>query len=479
MAIQKFLGWAPDGDPTTPGIVTDCEMLEPSIRGMKAAPSAAVTDLPALSAACTGAALVRKLDGTRRLIAGTATGLFEAGSGSWADVSAATYTGSTWEFAQFGDVTIAVNGADDPQTSSSGTFAAATAIPSASLIAVSSGFVMVANVADASYAHPDGWWCSALYDYTDWTPAIATQSARGRLLDTPGAITALKPLGDVLVAFKERSMYVGQYVGPDVIWAWSAVPGDVGSASSRGVVSDGTALYFWGGDDFYRFDGSRPQPIGEAVKRWFAENSDPQYLYLMAGSYDRAQGVIRWHFVPASGTTPTKCIVLNPKTGQWGRADRSIEALVDYVSGGFTYDSGPWVSPLTYDTIGTLPSYDSPFWLARSEFPAIFDTTHTLRSLSGVAGSSSLTTGDIGDDDTYSLLRRVRPRYSTSPASASLTAYYKQGAGDDLTTGDTVSADDGKFDVLQSARWHRVKFAWTGAVEVSGMTADLQAEGER
>jgi hypothetical protein len=90
-----------------------------------------------------------------------------------------------------------------------------------------------------------------------------------------------------------------------------------------------------------------------------------------------------------------------------------------------------------------------------------------------------LTTGDFGDDDRYSLLRRVRPRYADAPDSASMTAYYKQDAGDAVTTGETVDANDGKFDVLQSARWHRVKFEFTGDVETTGYTADLVPEGER
>jgi len=32
-------------------------------------------------------------------------------------------------------------------------------------------------------------------------------------------------------------MYVGQYVGPDVIWAWQQVPGDVGAFSQGSVAS--------------------------------------------------------------------------------------------------------------------------------------------------------------------------------------------------------------------------------------------------
>lgn len=478
MAIQPFLGWAPDADATTPGILVDVEMMEPSQRGMKAAPSAVVTDLPALASACLGAALVTKLDGTKRLFAGTADKLFEAGSGAWTDRSAAAYaTGDgRWEFRQFGDVTIAVNGADDPQVSTSGAFAALAAMPVAKFVETCSGFVVAANIVDVAYPHADGWWCSALYDHTNWTPAIATQSAQARLLDTPGPITAFKALGGILVAFKERSMYVGQYVGPDVIWAWQQVPGDVGAFSQGSVVSDGSRLYWWGGDDFYSFDGSRPVPMRAPVKRWFQSNAIPAYMYKLLGNFDRINGLVRWYFV-GTGTEPTRCIVFNVQSGRWGRADRAVEALVDYVSAQITYDAPGALAGITYDSV-LSQSYDSPFWLARSQLPAIIDDTHTLRSLSGVAGSSSLTTWDIGDDDTYSLLRRVRARYAQSPTSASLTAYYRD-TGDALTQGETTSADDGKFDVLQSARWHRLRLSFTGDTEIVGINADVQPDGNR
>lgn len=482
MAIQKYAGYAPDADPTLPGIITDCEMMEPSLRGMKSAPSAASTDLTALSAKCQGAALVTKLDGSKRLFAATQTKIYEAGSATWNDRSGGTYVGSSeafWQFRQFGNVTIAQNGVDEPQESTTTTFAALTAMPIAKHIETVSGFVMCANITDASYPHADGWWCSALYDYTSWTPSIATQSAQGRLLDTPGPINALRAIGGDVVAFKDRSMYLGRYVGPDVIWAWQQVPGNVGASSQQSVVSDGTALYWWGGDDFYRFDGSRPVPIGEAVKRWFARNVSQQYMYKMLGDYDRERGLVRWYFVKAGDTEPASCIVYSPRTGQWGRADRAIEATVEYVSAAITFDSPGILAGLTFDDTTYTQSFDSPFWLASSESLAIFNTSHVLQTLTGVSGASSITSGDFGDDDSYSLLRRVRPRYSTSPASASMTNYFKNDSGGSLSTDQTVSADDGKFDVLQSARWHRVKFDYTGDVETSGFNADVQPEGSR
>ncbi len=480
--LTKLVGWMPDADPFAPGVIADCEMMEPSIRGMKAAASAASTGVAALASDCRGAALVTKLDGTQRLLAATQSRIYQANATAWVDYSAATYTGSTdsrWEFRQFGDVTIAVNGVDDPQTATAATFATLTAMPVAKLVETVAGFVMVANISDASYAYADGWWCSALLDETNWTPDVATQSARSRLTETPGEITALRSLGGDVVAFKASSMYVGRYVGTPIIWQWQRVPGDVGAASQQGIVSDGAALFWWGGDDFYRFDGSRPQPIGEAVRRWFAAEASQAYLYKMLGQYDRARSLARWYFVPNGSSTPTRCIVFNTRTGAWGRADRDVQAIVEYVSSAITYDAAGALAAATYNSTSFPQSYNSPLWTASTEIPAVFNGSNVLQTLSGVAGASSLTTGEIGDDDRYLVMRKVRLRYSDDPASASMTHHYASNPGGAYTTGTTSSIDDGKFDVLSSARWHRLRWDFTGDVEVTGYAVDVVPQGTR
>jgi hypothetical protein len=83
--LTRITGWMPDADPFAPGVIADCSMMEPSVRGMKAASSAADTPLAALAAECRGAALVTRLDGTKRLLAGTRTRIYEAATTVWTD----------------------------------------------------------------------------------------------------------------------------------------------------------------------------------------------------------------------------------------------------------------------------------------------------------------------------------------------------------------------------------------------------------
>jgi hypothetical protein len=132
-------------------------------------------------------------------------------------------------------------------------------------------------------------------------------------------------------------------------------------------------------------------------------------------------------------------------------------------------------------TIDGLSSYsfDSQFWLAGGRVLAAVNTSHQLQNLSGVAGSSGFTTGDAGDDDTVSLLSKIRVRFAPgyTPTTASVQTFNKMTEGAGLTNGASGSINDGKFDVLQSARYHRAAFTFTGDVRVLAIGAQLSPQG--
>src|SRR5512138_1408784 len=110
--MNPLVGFAPDRDPTEPGVITDCTQLIPSEKGMVAAPSAVDANADVLVADCRGAVVLKNTAGVRRTIAGTQSKLYELSGTSWADVSTGTYTGSSenrWSFAQFGDAGLAAN----------------------------------------------------------------------------------------------------------------------------------------------------------------------------------------------------------------------------------------------------------------------------------------------------------------------------------------------------------------------------------
>lgn len=483
-----LLGFAPDAPTTTPGILLDCTNFIPYESGMKAAPSAVVYSA-ALALECRGAASVTKLDNSRRVFAGTAADMYELSGTTWNDVSrVANYTlgaETEWSFAQFGDTSVASNIDTVIQTSSSGAFADQATAPQAkivvSVLSSGGGFVFGFNTIDATYGtSPDRWWCCALNNVTLWTPSVTTQATTGRLLGSEGPITAAIRLGsDRVVAFKDDAIYVGSYAGPPTVWAWTEIP-NIGCAGMRAVADLGTSLFVVGLDDMYLFDGARPAPLADnACKVWFNENCSGTYRHRTIVTYDRPNSRVFVFFVSAASSTGARdrCLVYHLKTGQWGRADRSVEAAMMFTQPTLTFDADS----------GTFDAATGVFDEATvgSELMAVFNTSHELATLSGSPAASDFTLHDIGDDDKVTRLTEARLRYMTQPDSASMSAFSSMATGGGVTSGalqtahDTPSDGNNRFPLRQTARWHRLKFSFTGNCEVGGYRVPLQEAGKR
>jgi hypothetical protein len=483
---MRLTGYAPDQDPTTPGIVVDCANTVPSFRGMAGAPGPITGALPALAAACKGAAVTRKLDDTTRMFAGTTTKLYEAGATSWTDrsrVSAyAVPSGYRWSFAQFGDVSLAINKSDYLQSiSTASTFADITAAPKASIIESVGQFVLAFDTSESTYGDsPDRWWCSASGDYTDWTPSVATESATGRLISSPGPIRAARRFGEQIAVYKGRGMYLGTYQGAPEVWRFDEVPCTIGAVSQEAVADIGTVAYpmhiFMGFDDFYVFDGSRPTPIGVGwVKDKVFTEVDFTTIRLSCSTHDPVNSRIYFHY-PVSGSLD-RCVVYNYRTKQWGRDDRLVECALSYSTPGVTYDG---LGSL-YSTYADIPqlTYNSLFLSTGASVPAIFNGSHVLQSLTGATGTSSITIGDMGEEEAFSTITRVRPLFLTAPDSSAMTNFYRENLGDTLTTDQTTPYGDGKYDVMRSCRWHRVTLSFVGNWEMGSLNVYATQEGEQ
>jgi hypothetical protein len=485
-----LVGYAPDLPQTTPGVLVDCTNMVPTIRGMKGAPDVQAPSgiSGALAAACQGAASLRKLDDSVRVIAGTGAKLYEIAGGVWDDVTRASggdYTLGTdvrWRFAQFGDVSLAAAKSETLQASSSGAFANISGAPKAGVVEVVGQFVFLGNTNEGTFGDsPNRVWWSAKGDHTDWTPAIATECATLQITSTPGKIRAIKRFGPHVVIYKLNSIYLGMYQGQPSIWNFDReISSQVGALSAEAVADVGTPEeprhIFMGFDDFYEFNGGRPRPIGQGwVKETVFRELNKTYMERAIALHDRANSIVYFFYPSGSNLNPDKCVVYNYKTQRWGRADRSVEAAFEYISVGISYDDlGSLYS--TYDDLPNI-SYDSTIWTAGYPIPAVFDSSHNLKSLDGPSSSSGFVLGDLGADEMFSTITRVRPRFITAPSSGSMVHRYRNNLGDQLVTGATTSLVNGKFDVKRSARWHRPEFSWTNDVELGVMDFTVSNDG--
>jgi hypothetical protein len=292
-------------------------------------------------------------------------------------------------------------------------------------------------------------------------------------VDTPGRITAGAALGNACVAYKATSMYVGRYVGPPLIWSWERVPGEIGCAGPECVVQLDTKHFFVGPSDFYVFDGTVPQPIGQDVREWFFQNLNLPYRANIVGVSDVARSLVYWYYPSINSPTGAldSVLIYNTQTGKWGKRGLSVQVPVLYVSGAITYDTlGSLYA--TYDDLPTT-AYDSPFWLADQTVPGVFQA-NTLYSVTGTPGASWLKTGDFGDLTQWSFLSRVSPRYRITPTTGTATNYYRATTGGTHVTDATANLNRSRFDFRRSARYHAIRMDHTGKWAVDGLDVDLK-----
>ena len=478
--MTPLIGFTPDAEPTTPGCVPDCNNFIPYEAGMKSAPALVSPGLSALASDSRGAAIIRTLSGTSRLFSGTSSDIYEASGTTWNSVGSGYSLGSDdrWQFVGFGDSVLAVNSATNIVRSTGAGFSAVAGAPKAKCIVSTRGFVLIFATNEASYGDsPDRWWCSEYLNETGWTPALSTQCTTGRLVEGSGGITAAVRFGSDVVVYKQRAMFLGNYVGTPEVWRFTGVSYDVGCVGPEAAADTNIGHIFVGTDSIYHFDGTRAVPIATGqVRQWWLDNSSSQYRYRTKLLWDRDNSLV-WIFFPSSNSTGTcdDCIVFHTGTSQWGRVQQSVEAAVNYVSSAITYDTGP---AYTYDA-GPSISFDSPFWLSSKTSPAVIDTTHTIKTFTGVSGSWYFESGDYGDETQWSYCNDLRVRFAQKPSTITCTPKKRNTSGDSLVTGSAVSHDGSKFPLRQTSRFHRFRVDGSGAAKVTGIAPTFTDAGTR
>lgn len=484
--MTPLIGFTPDADPTTQGIVIDCVNAIPTLKGMAGGPAQtlAVAGLAALAAECRGAAVTVSTSGVKRIFAATQTKIYELTSSTWTDVSrAGNYTGSTENrvfFAQFGNAALAVNSTELLQATTAGAFADVAGTTKARIIVSAANFVLLFNTNDATFGvQPDRWYNSAYQDHTGWTVGT-NQCNTGRLIGEGGEISAACRLGEYVVAYKSNAVFLGTYVGAPVVWQWTQIPGDVGCIGPEAVTDLGGMQAFIGLDNLWLFDGTRPIPIASGtVRQFFFNDSDPTYRYRSIVKFDRQNNVV-WFFYPAAGSTTGACnsaLVYHLITKQWGRSNQSIEAAVNFVTPGLTIN-GLDAFAATIDALPNIP-FDSQSWQSSGRNLAVFSTSHTLNSLTGTSTGGSMTLADVGDDAAISYASGSRLRFVTPPTSSTVSGSTKKSLDGALTVASSGTYADGKFDIRQSGRWHRLTYTMVGPFEATASDLILDEAGQR
>lgn len=471
-----FIGFAPDVDPTLPGVCTQMDGAIPTERGFRAMP---------------------KLDRTDRYNEFTAgystvpTQVYFAGGFRYVHVdtnlyvhSASTipqdvrpYTlvaGSPISFTQLGSAVIMTNGYNTiaAAASAGGTFSAITGGPTTQkLLATASRFVLAFDGIDI-------WRCSARDNHLSWTANPATLAAFGQIPETyDDLIRAATTMGDDVIVLKEMTAFRGRFEkGNSEVWDWRKIALNVGAHHNNGAVPYKQGILILSDEGLFFWDGSNlTNLMDERLAGWYRKRvvqTELRNRIVVDELRDLIWVRVTLYDSDELTTYAIKVLVVDPKTRRWG-----VWSGTEGVS---SISQGPTFYPGNYTGSAILSrSTVQNVWLIPGVAP------YTPREVAGpatAAAVATISTGDFGHPFRDVELTRVSPKFLMAPTGTLplVTGLYRNNLDESLsTTAPIARATDGHFDVHQNARWHRLKFTLYGDWEMTGYAPEMTQAGMR
>jgi hypothetical protein len=399
-----------------------------SSRSYRPFPALAAYSTTPLSGRAQGAFYTRASDGTARQFAGDATKLYLLTSTAWGNVSGGAYACAAddfWDFAQFGPLAIAVDGADTPQklnvdSASSFSNLGGTPPAGARFIEIMGDFVVMAKFPTAKTRVRWG----GINDAESWTISAATQADQQDIPDG-GFITGMIGYEYGGLIFQERAIRRMDYEGSPVIFRFKKLAEGIGATIEGSVAGFGDRAFFVHRSGFFMVVGAAELvPIGaEKVDRFFWSDIDTTYLNRVTAAVDPVNKIYGISYVGAGSgsTSPNRLLVFHWDTGRWSRAQPGDHEMI--YSGasqqGYTLDSLDGLS----GSVDALPfSLDSAVWtgVARPLF-AGFNTAHNLGYFNGSNLAATVDTTEaqlVGGQ--RALLRSLRPMVDGGLPSVSI-----------------------------------------------------------
>src|SRR5262245_46760967 len=369
----------------------------------------------ALSAPCRGFFYARKTDGSIAVFAGTSTKLFRLGNTdlSWTDVSksGAAYTAlpssDHWQFAQFGNLVIAVQANTAPQVfdlSSSLAFADLGGSPlQARYIAIVGRFVVLSGLLTTPYRIQ---W-SGLNAVTTWTPGTSSSDFQ----DLPdGGIVRGVAGGEYGVIFQETAMRRMIFVpGSPVIFNIERITEDKGLMAPYSLIRAGDKIFFLAPQGFQGMVATgAPAPIGkERFDRTFFADFDSGSIQLIIGAADPAQTRVYWAYKSSSGITGQfdKVLCYDYALDRASTIAMRGEYLASLARPGLTLENLDSISP----SLDALPfSLDDVSTAALSKLSAV-STAHKLGFFTGANLEATLDTSEQAMDGRRVRVKGFRP----------------------------------------------------------------------
>lgn len=326
---------------------------------------------------------------------------------------------------------------------------------------------------------------AAGYDGTDGLVA--------QLLDTPGAIVAMREIGNLQgVVYKTDAIYVASAGVENPIELSLKKAGTPGPVSERAVVvaSDGLQYYLARDGNVMVFDGIEPRPLGRHIQRYVLDTWDIDTSYKAHGIYDDENRELVFFYATIGRAEPDRFIKIRlddaslwPNTFTDLRITAAIKASLP---GGTTI--GQLVGDIGSQTL-TLGEYDAlgQSFLFGEVGGQCLRESGTLDNAGAIPAFFETGSSDLGDPLRFKSVRYVDHLFSTSAADQTVSVtLLKSDYGEDMVSDSARTLNVGaggpyrthhRFPSRSYAM--RVEASATEAIEWQGATIVYATQGRR
>lgn len=495
--IDISKGWQPDflrfGMPKG-GLIT-CKNLIPFDEYYEMARGKAIYSTNAVAGTPLSAQEFMASDGTRYLIAGTATKLYRLETDrTFTDVTklSTTYgnTSTRWYFAKYGQWVIATNFVDVPQVLKG--FTTANFVDLGGSPPIAKFCILYKNQLIFGYTNESGtitpnrlaW--SGRENVESYGSNLATGADSTVLEDVDGKMTGLIHLGNNFGVYHEHSISLGYYEIPLGIKFIQNRVSNIGAIEGS-IIPVGNNAFSFDEKDFHFFDGANATAIGLGVKRTILYSVDLTNLHRITTAVDLRNGILFWSFPSTSADpsgTPDTIIAYNWRNPRFTKIEVNHECIFNVYRAVATIDS----IDVDYPTIDDCNfPYDSNLWQATT-FVACLDTDGKVKLFSGAALGSEIESAEIYSankdgvpDGNVLAVHRICPKVQKADASSiNISIGSRFTPADELSYSSTTTVgSNGYADIRASGKYLTCRMTAGNHNGIYGLYAEGRKAGKR
>lgn len=410
----------------------------------------------ALPAAFYGGTAYVTSGGSGTLLAGTSTAIYRYTGGAWSALATGLTVPNRWQFTQFGDLAIAVNGGVTKKIDMvAGTIANVPGAPTALCVATVRDFVVYGQ--SGGNAAMVQW--SGFGNQDSNTPGVNQAGFQPML--TGGYVMGIAGGEYGLIIQRSRVVRMSYTGDPSIPFQFDEISSNIGAICRASIVQSGRNVYFLSDRGFMVCDGNEVRPIGiERVDNSFFAAYPRSTLESMYVAVDPRRNAVAWSMPGLQGLM----LIYDSSIDRWSPIRMNAAAIFSGFSSNISIDVLDAIYPSGIDTIPY--SLDDPRFAGGDPLFLVVDPTSTIGTLSG-SNMAAWFTGPFQEitRGRQSRIRFARPiGDAVSGVTITLSTRARLGDGSEATTRGTLNAS-GQMPVRAAGRYvaTRIDYA-AGAV---------------